>query len=69
LKRTMRGPFGIQELPYRRDSDNLQPCVAPSEVPSMEAFLVGIFVVIILGAASAFAYIVYLADDRRRTGP
>jgi hypothetical protein len=35
----------------------------------MEAFLVGIFVVIILGAASAFAYIVYLADDRRRTGP
>jgi hypothetical protein len=65
----MRGPRGIPELPYRPDSDNLQPCVAPSEVPSMEAFLEGTFVVIIVGAASAFAYIVYLADDSRRTGP
>jgi hypothetical protein len=35
----------------------------------MQAFLVGIFVVIIVGAASAFAYVVYLADDRNRTGP
>jgi hypothetical protein len=34
----------------------------------MEAFFVGIFVVIIVGAASAFAYVVYLADDRSRTG-
>jgi hypothetical protein len=34
----------------------------------MEAFLVGIFVVIIVGAASAFAYVVYLADDGSRTG-
>ena len=62
-------PCGIQELTYRRDSGNLQPCVAPLEVPSMEAFLVGIFVVIIVGAASAFAYVVCLADDRSRTGP
>jgi hypothetical protein len=33
----------------------------------MVMFLVGIFVIIIVGAASAFAYL-YLADDRRQTG-
>jgi hypothetical protein len=41
----------------------------PSEVPGMATFIVGIFVVIIVGAASAFAYVVYAADDSGRTGP
>jgi len=31
----------------------------------METFTVGIFVAIIVGAASAFAYVVFLADDSR----
>jgi len=35
----------------------------------MATLIVGIFVVIIVGAASAFAYVVYLADDRGQTGP
>ncbi len=35
----------------------------------MATFIVGIFVVIIVGAASAFAYIMYLSDDGGRTGP
>jgi hypothetical protein len=35
----------------------------------MATFIVGIFVVIIVGAASAFAYVVYAADDSGRTGP
>jgi hypothetical protein len=35
----------------------------------MAAFLVSIFVVIIVGAAGAFAYILYLSDDGGRTGP
>jgi hypothetical protein len=35
----------------------------------MATFIVGIFVVIIVGAASAFAYILYLSDDGGRTGP
>jgi hypothetical protein len=35
---------------------------------SMATFIVGIFVVIIVGAASAFAYILYLSDDGGRTG-
>jgi hypothetical protein len=34
----------------------------------MATFIVGIFVVIIVGAASAFAYILYLSDDGGRTG-
>jgi hypothetical protein len=34
----------------------------------MATFIVAIFVVIIIGAASAFAYVV-LADDSGRTGP
>jgi hypothetical protein len=34
----------------------------------MVTFLIGIFVIIIAGAASAFAYL-YLADDRGQTGP
>jgi hypothetical protein len=34
----------------------------------MVTFLVGIFVIIIVGAASAFAYL-YLADSRGQTGP
>jgi hypothetical protein len=42
--------------------------VRPSEVPSMATFIVGIFVVIIVGAASAFVYLV-LADEGGRTGP
>jgi hypothetical protein len=42
--------------------------VRPSEVPSMATFIEGIFVVIIVGAAGAFAYLV-LADDSGRTGP
>ena len=42
--------------------------VRPSEVPSMATFIVGIFVDIIVGAASAFVYLV-LADDSGRTGP
>ena len=40
----------------------------PPEVPSMATFIVGVFVVIIVGAASAFVYLV-LADDSSRTGP
>lgn len=36
---------------------------------SMATFIVGLFVVIIVGAASAFAYIMYLSDDGGRTGP
>jgi len=39
---------------------------APSGVPSMATFIVGIFVAIIIGATASFAYIVY-ADDRGRT--
>jgi|HubBroStandDraft_4_1064222.scaffolds.fasta_scaffold166459_2 hypothetical protein len=35
----------------------------------MATFILGIFVVIIVGAASAFAYVVFLADDGGRTGP
>lgn len=35
----------------------------------MATFIVGLFVVIIVGAASAFAYIMYLSDDGGRTGP
>ena len=35
---------------------------------SMATFIVGIFVVIIVGAATAFAYILYLSDDGGRTG-
>ena len=34
----------------------------------MATFIVGIFVVIIVGAATAFAYILYLSDDGGRTG-
>jgi|HubBroStandDraft_6_1064221.scaffolds.fasta_scaffold17994_3 hypothetical protein len=34
----------------------------------MATFILGIFVVIIVGAASAFAYLVFLADDSGRTG-
>ncbi len=34
----------------------------------MATFIVGIFVVIIVGAAGAFAYLV-LADESGRTGP
>jgi hypothetical protein len=36
---------------------------------SVAAFIVGIFVVIIVGAASAFAYVMYLSEDGGRTGP
>jgi hypothetical protein len=39
------------------------------EVPSMATFIVSIFVVVIVGAAAAFAYVVYLGDDGGRTGP
>jgi len=31
----------------------------------MATFIVGIFVAIIVGATSAFAYVVFLADDSR----
>ena len=30
----------------------------------MATFIVGIFIVIIVGAAGAFAYVVFLSDDR-----
>jgi hypothetical protein len=39
------------------------------EVPGMATFLVSIFVVVIVGAAAAFAYVLYLGDDGGRTGP
>jgi len=42
--------------------------IRPSEVPTMATFIVSIFVVIIVGAASAFVYVVH-GDDRGRTGP
>jgi hypothetical protein len=35
----------------------------------MATFIVSIFVVVIVGAAAAFAYVVYLGDDGGRTGP
>jgi hypothetical protein len=35
----------------------------------MAALIIGIFTVIIIGAAGALAYIVFLADDGGRTGP
>ena len=35
----------------------------------MATLIVGIFAVIIVGAAAAFAYIVFLPNDRRETGP
>jgi hypothetical protein len=40
-----------------------------SEVPSMATFIVAIFVVIIVGAAATFAYVVFLSEDRGQTGP
>ena len=36
----------------------------PTEVPSMATLIVSIFVVLIIGAASAFAYVVYRPEDR-----
>jgi hypothetical protein len=35
----------------------------------MTMLIVGIFAVIIVGAAAAFAYVVFLTDDRSQTGP
>jgi hypothetical protein len=35
----------------------------------MATLIIGIFAVIIVGAAAAFAYVVFLSDDRRQTGP
>jgi hypothetical protein len=35
----------------------------------MAAVIVGIFVAIIVGAAGAFAYVMYLSGDGGRTGP
>jgi hypothetical protein len=63
---TMAYAFRLQELPYRRRATNLQPC-SVSEVPSMTTLILSIFVVLIIGAASAFAYVVYSAEDS--TGP
>jgi nitrate reductase NapE component len=40
-----------------------------SEVPSVATLIVGIFAVIIIGAAGAFAYLVFLADDGGQIGP
>jgi len=40
----------------------------PSEVPAMATFIVSIFVVIIVGAASAFVYVL-VADEGGKTGP
>jgi hypothetical protein len=35
----------------------------------MATLIVGIFAVIIVGAAATFAYVVFLSDDRGQTGP
>jgi len=35
----------------------------------MAALIVGAFAVIIIGAVGAFAYVVFLSDDRTQTGP
>jgi hypothetical protein len=35
----------------------------------MATFIVAIFVVIIVGAAATFAYVVFLSEDRGQTGP
>jgi hypothetical protein len=35
----------------------------------MAMLVAGIFAVIIVGAAAAFAYVVFLFDDRGQTGP
>ena len=40
----------------------------PSEVPAMATFIVSIFVVIIVGAASAFVYVL-VAEKGGKTGP
>jgi hypothetical protein len=37
--------------------------------PSMATFIVGVFIAIIVGAAAAFAYVLYLGDDGGRTAP
>jgi hypothetical protein len=39
------------------------------EVLGVATLIVGIFAVIIIGAAGAFAYLVFLADDGGRIGP
>jgi hypothetical protein len=62
---------GVRISVYRNypidDMSQIYKRARPSEVPSMATLIVSIFVVIILGAASAFAYVVYRPDDR--TGP
>jgi hypothetical protein len=35
----------------------------------MATLIVGIFAVIVVGAAAAFAYVVFVPDDRTQTGP
>lgn len=40
-----------------------------SEVPSVATIIVGAFAAVIIGAAGAFAYIVFLSDDKTPTGP
>jgi len=41
--------------------------IRPSEVPAMVTFIVSIFLLIIVGAASVFVYVV-LGDEGGRTG-
>ena len=58
-------PYSNHPIDDFRQFDNH---TRPSEVPSHGDIYGGIFVAIIVGAACAFAYVVY-ADDSGRTGP
>jgi hypothetical protein len=41
----------------------------PPEVLRVATIIVGAFAAIIIGAAGAFAYVVFLSDDKTPTGP
>jgi hypothetical protein len=63
--------YALKNLAYRKPPIDgmaqFHKHTCPSEVPSMATFIVSIFVVIIVGAATAFVYVV-LGDDGGRTG-